>query len=243
MGSSAAFIMGALTFYSFQWQGLVLLAVFFLTSSFLTKWKREVKMDERAEPFEDKKGRTAGQVFANGGASTVAAVGAIYTADPIWLLMFAGAIATATADTWASEVGILSKAKPFHVKEWRKVEAGLSGAVTWLGTSAAILGAAAIGGSYYLLYNEGSGSLTLTGSLIIIFAGFAGNLADTFFGAWFEQKYYCQLCKTETESMWHCKKKTVRIFGLPWVTNNLVNFSSTIIGAFIAGGLYIWIVK
>jgi uncharacterized protein (TIGR00297 family) len=238
-GSSAAFLTGALTFYSFQWQGLVILAMFFLTSSLLTKWKREVKQDYNSETLEDKKGRTAGQVFANGGASILAAIGAVFMPDPVWLIMFTGALATATADTWASEIGILSKTKPFHLKEWRKVEAGLSGAVTRLGTIAAVLGAAAIGISYYFLYDTS----TLMASGIIIFAGFFGNIADTLFGAWFEQKFFCQICKTETESKWHCKMKTVRIFGLPWVTNNLVNFSSTIIGALIAGGLYIWTVN
>ncbi|MFD1358180.1 DUF92 domain-containing protein [Fictibacillus halophilus] len=238
-GSLAAFLTGALTFYSFQWQGLVILAIFFLTSSLLTKWKREVKEDFNAEPLEDKKGRTAGQVFANGGTSMLAATGAILIPDPVWLIMFAGAFATATADTWASEIGVLSKTKPFHLKEWRKVEAGLSGAVTRLGTIAAVIGAAAIGASYYFLYDTS----TFMASGIIIFAGFFGNIADTLFGAWFEQKFYCQICKTETESKWHCKTKTTRIFGLPWATNNLVNFSSTIIGALIAGGLYIWTVK
>lgn len=237
-GSLAAFITGALTFYSFKWQGLVILAIFFLTSSLLTKWKREMKIDYNAEPLEDRKGRTAGQVFANGGTSILAAIAAILLQDPVWLIVFAGALATATADTWASEIGILSKTKPFHLKEWRKVEPGLSGAVTGLGTIAAVLGAAAIGASYYFLYETS----TIMGSSIIITAGFLGNVADTLFGAWFEQKFYCQICKTETESKWHCKVKTVEMFGLPWVTNNLVNFSSTIIGALIAGGLYIWTV-
>jgi uncharacterized protein (TIGR00297 family) len=238
-GSLAAFLTGALIFYSFQWQGLVILGVFFLTSSLLTKWKKGQKQDYSAEPSEDRKGRTAGQVFANGGASLLAAIGVIFQPDPMWLIMFAGSFATATADTWASEIGILSKTKPFHLKEWRKVEAGLSGAVTLLGTAASVLGAAVIGVSYYILYSPSS--LIVSG--IIILAGFLGNVADTLFGAWFEQKFYCQICKTETESKWHCKTKTERIFGLPWVTNNLVNFSSTVVGGLIAGGLYIWAIN
>jgi uncharacterized protein (TIGR00297 family) len=238
-GSLAAFLTGALTFYSFQWQGLVILGAFFLTSSLLTKWKKEQKQDCNAETSEDRKGRTAGQVFANGGASVLAAIGLILQPDPIWLIMFAGSFATATADTWASEIGILSKAKPFHLKEWRKVEAGLSGAVTLSGTAASVIGAAVIGVSYYILFYPSS--LIVRG--IIVLAGFLGNLADTLFGAWFEQKFYCQICKTETESKWHCNMKTVRIFGLGWVTNNVVNFSSTVVGGLIAGGLYIWAIN
>lgn len=238
-GSLAAFLTGTIIFYSFQWKGLIILGVFFLTSSLLTKWKSEVKQDQNAEPSEDKKGRTAGQVSANGGTSVLAAIGAILIPDPVWLIMFAGAFATATADTWASEIGVLSKAKPFHLKEWRKVETGLSGAISPLGTFAAVLGAAAIGGCFYFLYEPST--IMICG--IIMLAGFFGNIADTLFGAWFEQKFYCSTCKTETESKWHCQIETVRTFGLPWVTNNLVNFTSTVIGALIAGGIYIWAIR
>lgn len=237
-GSIAAFFTGAVICYSFQWQGLIVLGFFFLTSSLLTKWKKERKQDRNASS-EEKNGRTAGQVFANGGAALLAAIGDIWSADSIWLIMFCAAFAAATADTWASELGILSRSKPFHLKEWKKVEPGLSGAVSFFGTSAAILGAGLIGASYYFLYPAASIPVTI----IIIFSGFMGNFADTLFGAWFEQKYYCHICKTETESKWHCKNKTEKIFGLFWVTNNVVNFSSTAVGALIAGGLYIWVIN
>lgn len=236
-GSIAAFFTGLLIFLSFQWQGLVILGLFFLTSSLLTKWKKEMKRDEKAFISEEKKGRSAGQVFANGGTAVLAAMGHILLPDPVWLVMFAAAFATATADTWASEIGFLSKQKPFHLKEWRKVERGMSGAVSPLGTLAAALGASVIGLSFYLLYSASYREI-----IVIIIAGFFGNAADTLFGAWFEQKFYCSICKEETEATIHCNTKTARIFGLSWFTNNLVNFSSTVAGAFIAGGLYIWMI-
>ncbi|MFG6494184.1 DUF92 domain-containing protein [Fictibacillus sp. UD] len=235
-GSITAFILGFIIFKAFDWQGLVILGVFFITSTLLTKWKRDLKRDEKALHSEEKKGRSAGQVLANGGAALIAAACHTAIPNPVWLIMYTAAFATATADTWASEIGVLSKKKPFHIKEWKTVDRGLSGAISSLGTFAAALGALLIGFSFYILFDT-----SFLVALCITISGFVGNLADTVFGAWFEQKFFCSMCKKETESRVHCGKKTTRIYGVSWVSNNLVNFTSTLIGGMIAGGLYIWI--
>ncbi|MED1863470.1 DUF92 domain-containing protein [Fictibacillus nanhaiensis] len=237
-GSITAFILGVIIYHAFSWQGLTILGLFFITSTLLTKWKKDKKQDQDALHTEDKKGRSLLQVLANGGAALLAAIGHLTLSDPVWLIVFAATFATATADTWASEIGVLSKKRPFHIKEWKKVEPGLSGAISSLGTIAAALGASLIGFSFYLLYDS-----SITIGFCIAFSGFLGNFADTLFGAWFEQKYVCSNCKRETESHVHCGVKTIRIFGYPFFTNNLVNFSSTIIGGLIAGGLYVWIMS
>ncbi|MBH0174587.1 DUF92 domain-containing protein [Fictibacillus sp. 23RED33] len=234
-GSLTAFILGVIINKAFGWQGLIILGLFFITSTLLTKWKKDKKQDQDALHPEDKKGRSAWQVLANGGAALLAAIGHLTLSDPLWHIVFAATFATATADTWASEIGVLSKRRPFHIKEWKKVEPGLSGAVSSLGTIAAATGALLIGFSFYFLYDT---SITIL--MCIAISGFLGNVADTLFGAWFEQKYVCSICKRETESRTHCGAKTVKVFGYAFFTNNLVNFSSTIIGGLIAGGLYIW---
>ncbi|MBN3556127.1 DUF92 domain-containing protein [Fictibacillus nanhaiensis] len=235
-GSVTAFVLGVIIYKAFGWQGLILLGLFFITSTLLTKWKKDKKLGNDASHTEDKKGRTAGQVLANGGAALLAAVGYVTISDPIWMIVFAATFATATADTWASEIGVLSKKRPFHIKEWRRVDPGLSGAISSIGTVAAAFGATFIGFSFYMLYDS-----SIAIGLCIALSGFLGNIADTIFGAWFEQKYVCSICKRETESHVHCGVKTIKIFGNPFFTNNVVNFSSTIIGGLIAGGLYIWI--
>ncbi len=235
-GSVTAFVLGIIIFKAFDWQGLVILGVFFLTSTLLTKWKKDQKRDKNAQHEDEKKGRSAGQVLANGGTALIAAACYLAIPNPVWLIMFTAAFATATADTWASEIGVLSKKNPFHIKEWKTVDRGLSGAVSALGTFAAALGALFIGISFYFLYD-----MSILFALCIAVSGFVGNLADTVFGAWFEQKFLCTICKKETESPVHCGKKTIKVFGFSWVSNNLVNFTSTIIGGTIAGGLYLWI--
>ncbi len=203
----------------------------------MTKWKKDKKQDQDALNTEEKKGRSAGQVLANGGAALLAAIAHLTVSDPVWLIVFAATFATATADTWASEIGVLSQQRPFHIKEWKKVDPGLSGAVSSLGTVAAATGASLIGFGFYFLYETSFSIL-----LCIAISGFLGNVADTLFGAWFEQKYVCSICKKETESHVHCGVKTIKVFGYSFFTNDLVNFSSTIIGGMIAGGLYTWII-
>lgn len=238
LASVTAFLMGLIIFLAFNWQGLVILGMFFITSTLLTKWKRDLKRDEKAFDIEEKKGRSAGQVLANGGAALLAAACHIAVPDPVWLILFTAAFATATADTWASEIGVLSKKKPFHIKMWKTVDRGLSGAISPLGTFAAFAGAFLIGFCFYLLFDT-----SFLVALCVAVSGFVGNLADTVFGAWFEQKFICSKCKKETESRVHCGVKTARIYGVFWVSNNVVNFTSTLIGGMIAGVLYLWINK
>src|SRR5207247_2209726 len=93
-GLAAALAVGAAVAWGFGWQGLVLLFALFVSGSLLTQ------LAERSAPR-----RTTRQVIANG---SVAAVAALLGAWPA----AAGAIAAATADTWATELGAFSPIAP-----------------------------------------------------------------------------------------------------------------------------------
>src|SRR5262249_15057089 len=61
------------------------------------------------------------------------------------LAAFVGAMATANADTWATEVGTLSTEEPRLITTGEPVAPGTSGGVTLLGTGAALAGAVSVG--------------------------------------------------------------------------------------------------
>jgi uncharacterized protein (TIGR00297 family) len=142
-GGGAAVAVGTLVLGFGGWGFATLLGIFFLTSSLLTQWKSAAKTPAGADARAGT-ARTAGQVLANGAVPAALAV--------VWALTHAAAvagaltaaIAAATADTWATEIGLLSRRPPRLITTWRKVRPGASGGVTLLGTAAAVAGAGVI---------------------------------------------------------------------------------------------------
>ncbi|XP_063011118.1 transmembrane protein 19 isoform X5 [Melospiza melodia melodia] len=114
------------------------LFVFFVTSSKLTKWKKDIKKQIDSE-YKEGGQRNWVQVFCNGGVPTELALlymiengpGEIpidfskeYTAS--WMcLSLLGALACSAGDTWASEIGsVMSKSKPRLITTWEQVPVG-----------------------------------------------------------------------------------------------------------------------
>ena len=106
--------------------------------------------------------------------------------DPGCLLPFVGgfigAIATATADTLASEIGILQQ--PRLITTFQKVDPGTDGAVSPLGTVVGMTGALIIGMSSYFL---GVISNPLSAILVSVISGTVGCFMDSLLGATFER--------------------------------------------------------
>jgi uncharacterized protein (TIGR00297 family) len=153
-GAAAALAVGLATIWGLGWRGLVLLLAFFLSSSLLTK--------------APKGARNARQVIANGGVAAVAAA----LGSWIW---FAGALAAANADTWATEIGRFSPAQPRLITSWARVPAGTDGGMTLLGTAGGIAGAAFIAGMSYVLGHHRTRGIAV--------AGMVGMLFDSLLGA------------------------------------------------------------
>jgi uncharacterized protein (TIGR00297 family) len=138
-GAIAAFVVGTLVFGFGGWRGGLLLVTFFATSSILTRWHAQRKRHP-----EHCGGRSAGQVIANGLVAAILAVWFGIAPSLEVITAFAGAIAAATADTWATEVGLLSASLPRLITTWRRVAHGTSGGVTLLGIAAGAVGASLI---------------------------------------------------------------------------------------------------
>ncbi|MBP1154734.1 MULTISPECIES: DUF92 domain-containing protein [unclassified Paenibacillus] len=246
-GLGAAVLLGTLMYAagSLPWFGTLI--VFFITSSALSKWKSRRKA--AAESVYAKSGRRdAGQVLANGGLGLALCIGHWLIPHPIWWAAFVGVMATVTADTWATEIGGVSRTAPRSIVSLRIVEPGTSGGVTPLGLAASAAGGLFIGGTAWLLtllspqaFHGDAGSAAAL-CAIGLGGGLAGSLADSWLGAVCQVMYRCRVCGKEMEKNRHCEAAAVRIRGHEVMTNDTVNALSSLIGGVISLVLWLWIV-
>ncbi len=216
-----------------------LLLTFFISSSALSLWRRGRK--GAAAEVEAAKGarRDLAQTLANGGvAAGLVALGRVSPGDR-WLPALVGALATVNADTWATEVGLLSPQAPRLITTLRPVPPGTSGGVSPLGTGAAALGAALIGGVAALgtgvVNRRGRAGLGLLPLALV--AGVGGAFADSLLGATVQARYRCPRCGVATERPIHrCGTPAVFVGGLRTVDNDVVNFLASLCGAVIGAG-------
>ena len=146
---------------------------------------------------------------------------------------YAGALAAATADTWATELGVLSSEPPRSIITGKPVAPGTSGGITRRGMAAATLGALALGTVFWAL--EGFRRSLAWLPLIACIAGLAGSVADSLLGAAWQGVRYCPTCQAETERRVHnCGTMTVPLRGLRWLNNDGVNFIATLTGSLTA---------
>jgi len=202
--------------------------VFFGLSSALTFLHR----DPHAPPAGAAPQRTSSQVLANGGVAWAAVVvgavvpfGASGVAEARYMV-FVGALAAAAADTWATELGMLSSSAPWSLRTGRKVPAGTSGAVSLAGTGAAVLGAASVVGAAVLTNGPLTGVLWWDfGGLLG--AGLLGAFADSIAGAFVQAQY-----RTDTGEWRETPPApgASPVRGWARVGNNIVNVVGTTVG-------------
>jgi uncharacterized protein (TIGR00297 family) len=219
-GSVTAIGIGLLICYGIGMKGLIILGIFFASSSLWSVYRRKDKMVAE-EKHEKGSRRDYQQVLANGGmAALISILYGFFQTDNL-LIAFCVFIATSNSDTWASEIGILSKKRPYSVRTFSVVERGTSGAVSLLGTMAAVMGALVIAISSFCLFH-----LELSELWVIFIFGFLGNVIDTFLGAYVQAVYMCSSCGVETEKVSHCQRRTSLIRGRTFFNNDVVNFIS-----------------
>ncbi|UCC50167.1 MAG: DUF92 domain-containing protein [Anaerolineaceae bacterium] len=230
-GAVGALLIGTLTFGLGGWQWGVLLVLFFVTSSLLSHFK-EAEKKAAAEKFDKGHRRDGGQVIANGGLgaciATVSAFvpGAVVPAAA-WFFLFLGVMATVTADTWATELGTLSKRPPRLITTGRTVEVGTSGGISPLGTAVSLLGGLLIGltgglnTEYNIIVAAAAGAL----------GGLLGSLIDSLLGATVQRIYYSDTRHKETEKQYENDGTPNRVLrGWAWMSNDMVNLLSSVVG-------------
>jgi len=245
-GVAGAVLVGTLTFGlgGLAWAAVVV--AFFVSSSLLTHYGAERKRETSAE-YEKGGRRDLAQTLANGGAAAVLALAnALFPAYgmPIFAA-FAGAMAAATADTWATELGMLSAARPRMVTTWQEARPGENGAVSALGLVAAATGAIMIGSAAFAgrFAEEIFADVPLVAyrwlPTAALAGGFLGSVVDSILGATVQALYYCARDKAYTEKTVHgCGRPAVLARGLPWMNNDMVNFLASLAGAITAVLVY-----
>lgn len=237
-GALAAAVLGTVVFGLGGLPWAVLLLAFFITSSGLSRLfkQRKARFDEK---FSKGSRRDAGQVLANGGISGLFVFLHLLFPGSAWpWLGFAGALAAANADTWATELGVLGRGRPRLITTLRPVEQGASGGVSLLGTASALAGALLIALLAILVWPADAAppAALLPAALLLALAGLAGSLIDSLLGATLQAIYTCPACRKETERhpLHTCGAATRLKRGLPWLDNDLVNTLCTLAGGLLA---------
>jgi uncharacterized protein (TIGR00297 family) len=217
-GTLLGAMLGTIIYFFAQWQGYLLFLLFVMGGSLLSKaglaYKQRIGA---AETNEGKRG--IANVAANLLIPGLCCLAYPYGGSGALLMAFAGSLAAAFADTASSEVGALSRKLPCLITTMKPVPHGTNGAVSLLGTLAALGACAAIAGlawgtDFYarvLVAETPTPNRTraLAGAVLIA-AGMLGTLVDSLLGATVEGR-------------------------IPGIGKGVVNFACTLTGAVVAG--------
>ncbi|MEX0746376.1 MAG: DUF92 domain-containing protein [Rhodothermales bacterium] len=150
---------------------------FFLSSSVLSF----VGRDRKRSVSEKGSRRDAAQVLCNGGAAWLLLLLHAWEPNDVLYVGYLGAFAAAASDTWATEIGMLGRRPPRLITTLKPAGTGTSGAVSAIGTAAALAGAALIWASS-LPFSAQPALVSVVGG------GFAGSVLDSILGATLQQK-------------------------------------------------------
>ncbi len=219
-GALAAVAVGTTVAGAGDWMWAVLLVVFVAAASCASA------LPPRPQPPR----RTARQVLANG---SVAALAALLHPQPVAAAVFAGAVAAAWADTWATEFGVRYGGTPRTLWGWRVAAPGLSGGVTWAGTAAGVAAALCCGLAASVLGVAPAGPTAA--------AGVAGMLVDSLVGGTLQAQFRCTRCGRVGETAaCGCGAPARPVRGLRWLDNDVTNLLATASGGGLAMCWAVW---
>lgn len=168
-------VFGAIVLGSLGWRGWLPLVTMIGIALVATRVGLTAKV-ERGTAERRRGRRSAGQIAAKGGwAAVLACLAALQPGHMMWPVLFAGALSAAAADTLATELGSLGKGGAFVLWRLRRGAAGTPGAISLLGTAAAILGAGVVAVVCSLTL------LSPVAAAAVALAGFLATLLESLF--------------------------------------------------------------
>jgi uncharacterized protein (TIGR00297 family) len=210
-GHLHAWALGCILWATLGWQAYSVMMVYFLCGSLVTRIGMAEK--EAAGIAEKRSGaRGPENVWGSAATATICALIAYgltwNSADTNWLplltLGYVASIATKLSDTSASEVGKAYGRTTYLITTLQLVPRGTEGAVSLEGTIAGIFGSLILG-----LIAQVLGLISVSGLVICLIAALIATTIESLIGATFQEKN-------------------------TWLTNELVNFINTSIGAVMA---------
>jgi uncharacterized protein (TIGR00297 family) len=171
-------LIGGVVLLTLGVEWIYLLLGFFVLGNFVTRYRYKVK--EKNGVAEGT--RTFRNVFGNGGSAVIYAIFYFLTKSPLFQMGFLGAMATAGADTFATETGEAHEKNPWLITSLEKVRLGTPGAVSLPGCGGSLLGSALVSFIPLIFGREVVFLLVGTG------AGFIGCHIDSLVGATIERK-------------------------------------------------------
>ncbi|HSF72606.1 MAG TPA: TIGR00297 family protein, partial [Microcoleus sp.] len=225
-GQFHGWVLGVLIWGCLGWQGYAVVMFYFLVGSGVT---RIGKAQKEAEGIAEKRSGARGpeNVWGSALTATLCAVGVLALSilgdtgkmavlgetgkmpvpqDAISLLLlgYAASFCTKLSDTCASEIGKAYGKRTFLITSLQPVPRGTEGAVSLEGTIAGIVGSILIA-----FLSWAVGLIDLTGIVFCIIAAFIATNIESVIGATVQSKF-------------------------EWLTNEVVNFFNTLIGAIAA---------
>ncbi len=180
-GALSGVVVAVVIFLDTRYRGLLVLLVFFTLGTLASSWKKKEKQ-EQGFAQENEGARTWKNVLANMGiAATISLSCFIFNLSEIWQASMVAAVASATADTVASETGNITGSRYVNITTLKQGVRGVDGSVSIEGTLAAALASIFIAAIWQL---SGSGGYFT----LIAVAGIIGSLADSVLGATLQQK-------------------------------------------------------
>ena len=182
-GLLSATLIGTLTIVFSDIRFFVILLLFYGIGSAVTKYKYSVKL---ARGIAEQAGGARGyaNVFSNSLPALFFIMNYGVFKSDLFLTAFVASIATALGDTMASEVGKTAE-KVYLITNFRRVEPGVSGGISFVGEVAALVGCLIVCLSAVLL-----GVLSVKLAIIAFVAGLIGVHVDSILGATLEKWGY-----------------------------------------------------
>lgn len=198
--------LGVLVWGILGWRGYLIVMLFFLLGSGLTFVGIEQKEAEGIA--EERSGmRGAGNVWGSALAASICALATLFSPTPykyLFVLGYVASFCTKLSDTTASEVGKAYGKTTYLITNLKPVPRGTEGAVSLEGTLAGAFASIVLAAIAWII-----GLISPIGIVWCVVAAFVATTIESLIGATLESRF-------------------------TWLTNDLVNFINTVIGAMAA---------